>query len=187
MLDRNACRLRPMEASDLDLVLHWRNRDKVRQAMYTDHVISREEHHAWFDRVSREKKTRHLIFEYAAVPIGVVNVVDINTAANRCTWGFYVGAESAPRGVGSTLGFCALEYLFETCGFRKVIGEALATNEASIRFHRRLGFVEEGRLIEHVGRSGGFIDVITFAIFDRDWSRLKSSLAARFFGEEAGE
>ncbi len=182
MLSREACRLRPIAKSDLDMVLQWRNREDIRRAMYSDHVITREEHYTWFDRVTVERKTQHFIFEYDAVPMGVINVVDIHPTANRCTWGFYVGVEESARGTGSAMGFVALEYMFEVLHFRKVIGEVLADNEASLKYHKRLGFVEEGRLVEHVLKGDRYVDVISFAIFDRDWLRIKDQLAARFFG-----
>jgi UDP-4-amino-4,6-dideoxy-N-acetyl-beta-L-altrosamine N-acetyltransferase len=183
MVNRDACRLRPMTESDLEMVLDWRNREEIRRAMYTDHPISHDEHYAWFERVTREQKTRHFIFECDRTPMGVINVTDINPSANRCAWGFYVGATNAPRGTGSAMGFVALEHLFETMGFHKVIGEVLADNEASLRYHKRLGFIEEGRLVEHVRKGDRLIDIITFAHFDRDWFRIKKALADRFFGE----
>jgi UDP-4-amino-4,6-dideoxy-N-acetyl-beta-L-altrosamine N-acetyltransferase len=182
MIIRDACRLRLMLESDLDLVLQWRNREKIRRAMYNDQPIERAEHYAWFERVAREQKTHHFIFEYDMTPLGVINVVDINATANRCAWGFYVGAEHAPQGTGSAMGFVALEHLFENMGFHKVIGEVLSDNEASLRYHRRLGFGEEGKLVDQVCKGDRFLDVITFAIFDRVWYSIKTQLAARFFG-----
>lgn len=184
MPKREACLLRAMTESDLELVLIWRNQERIRLAMYTDHEISRDEHFAWFKRVTIEQKTQHFIFEYESVPVGVINIVDVNKAANRCAWGFYVGVENVPEGTGSAMGFVALEHLFDVVGFRKVIAEVLADNEASLRYHRRLGFVEEGRLVAHVLKGDRYVDVVSFAIFDRDWSRIKDRLAARFFGGE---
>jgi len=181
MPGHEAFRLRAMEQADLDLVLTWRNQKRIRQAMYTDHIISREEHYAWFERVSGQDESLHFVFEYEGKPIGVANVTDINRAANRCVWGFYIGAEDVPRGVGSAMGFFTLEHLFETLGFHKVIGEALAENEASIRYHLRLGFVQEGRFVEHVIKKGRFVDVISFAVLERDWKRIKPELAEMIF------
>ena len=183
MARREACRLRSMTEADLDMVLRWRNREDIRRAMYSDHLISREEHQAWFKRVTEERMTLHFIYEYDSTPMGVINVVDINKAANRCAWGFYVGADNAPKGTGSAMGFTALAYLFDHHGFRKVIGEVLADNEASLKYHKRLGFVEEGRLVAHVLKGDRYVDVVMFAIFDRDWARMRDELSTQFFGD----
>ena len=40
--------IRPMTQSDLDMVLAWRNHPAVRQHMLTQHIITPDEHHAWF-------------------------------------------------------------------------------------------------------------------------------------------
>ena len=172
-----------MAEADLDQVLSWRNSERIRRAMYTDHIISPEEHRAWFSRARQTGSSSHFIFECEGIPIGVVNVTDIDPLARRCNWGFYVGAENAPRGGGSAMGFFALEHLFEKLNFRKVVGEALGSNNASVKYHQRLGFVQEGRLVEHVLKDGESVDVISFAIFDRDWYEIKGRLAAKFFDD----
>lgn len=181
MFRQEKCRLRRMEHSDLDLVLRWRNSERIRQAMYTDHVITRDEHYAWFERVTRDGVSMHFVFEYEGRPLGVVNVGDIDRRNLRCVWGFYIGEETAPSGSGTAMGYLALEHLFEKEGFHRVMGEALADNEASIKYHLRLGFVEEGRLVDHVVKNGRYTDVISFAIIDRVWRATRGDVAAMIF------
>jgi UDP-4-amino-4,6-dideoxy-N-acetyl-beta-L-altrosamine N-acetyltransferase len=181
MPTRKDYNLRPMTRDDLEQVLEWRNSDRIRKAMYTDHVISWDEHLAWFRRVGQQNRSLHFIFEYRGSSIGVVNVTDLDRTNNRCVWGFYIGATDAPKGSGSAMGFVALDHLVEKLGFRKIIGEALADNEDSIRFHKRLGFEEEGRLREHVFKDGRYVDVITLALFDRAWRAIRDELAEKFF------
>ena len=185
MFRQEECRLRRMEHTDLDMVLKWRNSERIRQAMYTDHVITHDEHYAWFERVTRNDMTMPFVFECQGRPLGVVNVGDIDRRNLRCMWGFYIGDENAPRGSGTAMGYLALEYLFEKEKFHRVMGEALVDNEASIKYHRRLGFVEEGRLIDHVVKNGRYTDVISFALIDRVWRAIRSDLAAMIFAGSA--
>lgn len=184
MLSRRDFRLRPMTSSDLEMVLRWRNSDRVRGNMYTDHVISPEEHRAWFEKVSDEKRSLHFAFEYLGKPIGIVNINQIDRANNKCLWGFYIGESNLPKGCGSAMGFFALDYLFGSLGFRKVTGEVFAFNEDSMKFHKRLGFVEEGRLLRHLLKNGTYQDVVTLAIFDTDWHRMKPALIGNFFDKD---
>lgn len=79
------------------------------------------------------------------------------------------------------MGFLALEYLFETLNLRKVTGEAFAFNSDSLKFHKRLGFVEEGRLVGHVLKAGRYEDVLIMAIFRDGWLRVKPELEQRLF------
>ena len=183
MFTRDNCRLRPMADSDLDTVLLWRNSDRIQSMMYTDHEISSDEHRAWFTRVSHNRNSRHLIFEYDGRPAGVVNVTDIDERNRRCHWGFYLGETGLPKGCGAAMGALALEFMFEQLGLNKVVGEVLAHNEQSMHYHSRLGFVEEGRLSRHVFRHGSFEDVIIFAHFADRWRRLRPQLTAVFAQE----
>jgi UDP-4-amino-4,6-dideoxy-N-acetyl-beta-L-altrosamine N-acetyltransferase len=181
LLNSALLRLRPMVRDDLEVVLAWRNSERIRQVMYTDHVITRDEHYAWFERVTRDNVSMHFVFECEDRPLGVVNVVDIDRRNLRCVWGFYIGEENAPRGSGTAMGYLALDHLFEKEGFHRIMGEALADNEASIKYHRRLGFVEEGRLVDHVVKNGRFTDVVSFALIDRVWRATRDDLAATIF------
>jgi len=184
MASRSDFRLRPMAESDLQTVLKWRNSEHVRNNMFTDHIISPEEHRAWFEKVSNEKRSLHLIFEYLGRPIGVVNIDQIYRLTNKCVWGFYLGERDLPKGCGSAMGFFALEYLFDRLGFRKVIGEVFTFNADSMRFHKRLGFIEEGRLAKHCLKNGISEDVTTMVILDSDWQRIRPTLISRFFEVE---
>ena len=43
--------IRPMEESDLDNVLRWRNHPSIRRSMLTQHEISLSEHTDWFKSI----------------------------------------------------------------------------------------------------------------------------------------
>ena len=49
--ERHDAQLCAMAARDKQMVLAWRNQDRVRQHMYTTHVISEAEHDTWFGNV----------------------------------------------------------------------------------------------------------------------------------------
>ncbi len=82
-------------------------------------------------------------------------------------WGFYAAPE-ARKGSGSKLGVAALGFAFETLGLHKVCGQALDFNEASIRFHLRLGFQQEGVLREQKRIGGKYHDLICFGLLCHD-------------------
>lgn len=181
---RDDCNLRPIEEGDLELVLSWRNSERVRSYMYTDHLIKPEEHRAWFLRTLDAEFPATLVFEYRGKPAGLKSFSQIDRHNNRCYWGFYLGDTELPRGCGSAMGFLALEYIFEKHGFRKLCAEAFAFNEGSIKYHTRLGFAQEGRFVEHVLKNGAYRDVVSFAIFRDGWLAGKDALAAKLFGEK---
>jgi len=90
MFKKSDYSLRDLDKDDLDLVLEWRNAEHVRAVMFTDHVISREEHHAWFEKIRHDETVRYLILQRGFTPEGVVNFTCIDRANLKCFWGFYL-------------------------------------------------------------------------------------------------
>lgn len=180
-MQREELNLRPIEEHDLDTVLNWRNTERVRSYMYTEHIITPEEHRSWFERTRQADFPSTLIFEYNGTPIGLKSFSQIDRHNNRCTWGFYLGETELPRGCGTAMGFMALEYIFEQQKFRKLCAEAFAFNDGSLKYHARLGFSQEGRFVKHVFKNGCYEDIISFAIFHDEWLVVKEALATKIF------
>ena len=183
MLKREEYQLRPIVESDLDLVLSWRNSDRVRAYMYTDHIISESEHRAWFDRIKHAELPNFMIFEDKFGPVGVTSFTELDKYHNRCTWGFYLGKTEPGKGTGSVMGFLALEYIFEQCQLHKLCAEAFAFNIASIKYHQKLGFVQEGLLRQHVLKNNAFQDVMVFGYIQNEWLTMKAKLESLLFEE----
>jgi len=160
--------VREMKDDDLEIVLSWRNQDEVRRYMYTRHRIGMEEHRRWFERTSRDNDSKLLILEYQATPIGFINFRKSSHNTEEAEWGFYL-APNAPRGAGGALGEKALEYAFTTLKLNKVLGEVLAYNERSIRFHLRMGFQKEKIFSQKYFDGCHYHDVIIFTISEHDW------------------
>lgn len=175
MLNSGEYGLRPLAVDDLDLVLSWRNSERIRANMYTDHVISESEHQAWYDRIKNEPSVAYCLFEYRQTPAGLSYLTDIDLTNGLCLWGFYLGAVNLPRGSGTMMGYLSLQYAFDQLRVRKVCGEVLAFNEPSLKFFRRLGFVEEGIRRQHVYKDSRHVDVVMFSLLGDEWCRSERS------------
>jgi len=178
---REACRLRPLKDGDLGQVLSWRNQPRIRRAMFTDHVITAEEHRLWYEAVRNQDPPPILVYEQQDQAAGVVTMRNYDRANSRCTWGFYLGVDGLPKGSGRRLAFCGLEMLFDEFGLHKVIGEVLADNASSLKLHDALGFKHEGRFARHVLKEGRWEDVITLALFRENWLASKQQLIDSLF------
>lgn len=160
--------LRRMTADDIRTVLNWRNDPSVREFMYTRHEIAESEHREWFARASQDPKKGLFIYEQDKTPAGFVQITKLSEESPVCDWGFYVAPQSSP-GTGIALGRTALRFVFESLEIHKVCGQALAFNERSIRFHKKLGFIEEGRLREQHYDGTEFHDVLCFGLLASEW------------------
>ena len=183
MLKREQCNLRPIDEQDLETILKWRNSERVRANMYTDHIISMAEHKNWFERYKLQEKARYLLFEIDGRAVGLVYFTDLDEANEKAYWGFYLGETDVPKGSGTAMGFLGLDYAFNVLKLRKLCGEAFAFNEASRRFHAKLGFYEEGRFCKHVLKGGEYEDVVSFALFRDQWLTNLPALSSFAFKE----
>jgi UDP-4-amino-4,6-dideoxy-N-acetyl-beta-L-altrosamine N-acetyltransferase len=170
VLTPNHC-LRPMTQDDLLMVLEWRNHPDVKRYMYTNHEITLEEHTKWFERESVNRKRRLFIFESNGTPLGFVNFISISTQI--IDWGFYL-APTASKGTGSILGEIALEYAFCALKLHKIMGYVIALNERSLRFHEKLGFMQEGLLREQHFDGVQYLSVVCFGLLKNDWLSLEA-------------
>ncbi|MFZ0475637.1 MAG: UDP-4-amino-4,6-dideoxy-N-acetyl-beta-L-altrosamine N-acetyltransferase [Halobacillus sp.] len=175
----NDFQLRRMEKADLPLVWQWRNAEHIRTHMYNNQIIPWEEHLAWFEREQSNPSSASKIFIHQGRPLGVVRFTGIDQENETCKWGFYIGDKDAPKGSGTIMGILALDFIFETFPIRKVCAEVLDTNQVSLRYHEKLGFKQEGRLLQQLKREKLLIDVIPMGLFRYEWINQRKILAGR--------
>lgn len=184
MFNYDSFSIRPIEVNDKDRILLWRNSERVRCNMYTDQIISRQEHDAWFARVLTDTPAHYLIFMHKESPIGFISFTNISAANGRCYWAFYLGETDVPRGVGSVMEFFALDYAFLTLKIRKLCCEVFSFNESVIKLHEKFGFAQEGRLVEHYLKNMNYEDIVSLAKFGLNWIDERIVFKARLFGKD---
>lgn len=149
------------------MILAWRNNRLIRDHMLTRHEITMAEHSAWFERASVDASRRLLIIEEMSEPIGYVQFANV-VSGGISDWGFYARPE-APKGVGTKLGTTALEHAFNVLEVHKVCGQALASNQASIALHTRLGFISEGVLRDQHPIGEAYHSLVCFGLLKHEW------------------
>ncbi len=181
MPKREDYQLRKLKSSDLEMVLNWRNSDRIRANMYTDQIITLEEHLAWYDKIKDDSSRIYLICEYQNQPIGLVNFTNIDKKNNKCDWGFYLGEIDAPLGSGIMMEFLALEYAFEKLNIRKLCCEVLSFNNKVVKLHKKFYFEEEGIFKKHIYKNNEYNDVICLALFKDRWLENQENLSKIVF------
>lgn len=171
-------RLRDIRDDELPLVLSWRNAPSVRQNMYNRHVISLEEHLAWWARTQARSDARYHMFESDGRPWGVVGFTDIDHRNANAAWAFYASPE-APRGTGSRMELLALDLAFGPMGLHKLHCEVLAFNAPVVRLHQKFGFHVEGTLREHHRVDDRFVDIVRLGLLADEWRACRPAVAAR--------
>ncbi|MDB9891221.1 UDP-4-amino-4,6-dideoxy-N-acetyl-beta-L-altrosamine N-acetyltransferase [Alphaproteobacteria bacterium] len=171
--------LRPLQKLDLELILRWRNAPEVRQAMFTQHEITWDEHQAWFHRMQADDSKRWFLYlSKNNQPSGVVYFIDLDPAQRSLFWGFYASPESAP-GSGLRMSLDALDKAFNELALEKLNAEVLATNLRSLDMHKKVGFAEEGLFREQFFNGAQRIDVIRLGMLASEWPVCRQALEAQ--------
>lgn len=166
--------VRRMRESDLETILCWRNHPDVRKCMLSQHEITVAEHRAWFYRSVDNDTCALLVVEDDDQMVGSVVFSNI-TFACTTDWSFFVDPTS-PAGTGRKVCEAALNFAFRELQIHKVAGTVLVNNQASIRTHLRLGFVQEGVLREHKLIDGKHLDLIVFGLLAFEWLGLEKPI-----------
>jgi UDP-4-amino-4,6-dideoxy-N-acetyl-beta-L-altrosamine N-acetyltransferase len=172
--------LRGVEEADLPALLRWRNSPEIARHMYTDHVITEQEHWRWFQDVVPDSTRRYWATEVEGALVGLLWLFDIDLKDQRTNFGFYVG-ESSMRGtgVGSWMECQMLLEAFDSMGLQKVHCEVLSTNPDVIRMHQGFGFKQEGVLRQHVVKSDQRVDIHCMGMLREDWRQVRTSVMSR--------
>lgn len=171
--------LRPLQKLDLELILRWRNAPEVRQAMFTQHEITWDEHQAWFHRMQADDSKRWFLYlSKNNQPSGVVYFTDLDPAQRSLFWGFYASPESAP-GSGLRMSLDALDKVFNELALEKLNAEVLATNLRSLDMHKKVGFAEEDLFREQFFNGAQRIDVIRLGMLASEWPVCRQALEAQ--------
>lgn len=175
--------LKDITEDDLQLLLKWRNQESIREVMFNSDMILWEQHSQWFNKLQRSDSVISKIFYFDHIPYGVLNITQVDLINHTCEWGFYIGSPHAPKGMGTILGYTALNYIFKELHIRKLSAQVFDFNNKSINFHNKMGFTQEEKLREHVWKNGRYIYIIHYGLLSSEWRekslRLKKSIEER--------
>jgi RimJ/RimL family protein N-acetyltransferase len=96
-----------------------------------------------------------------------------DAVAQSCALGITIGDKGYwGRGYGTDAIRLLLDYAFRLRNIRRIYLTVNSTNERAIGAYRRCGFVEEGRLRQHVWSAGQYIDLVNMGILRGEWETL---------------
>ncbi len=153
--------LRKIHKNELEIIRSWRNSPDVRKNMFTDHLITADEHLVWWQSLNSNNSQQCLMFVRDGIAAGVVNFFDIDKDNHTCHWGFYLSndfnyAKNAFQN-WQLLEQEAIQYAFNELNCQKLYCETFRFNQPVLEMHKRFGFVEtaieqrkKGDVIEEV-------------------------------------
>lgn len=112
----------------------------------------------------------HFAIEADGKYIGHCLLYGFDHTAHTCMLGIGIGdSDYQGRGYGREALRLLLDYAFRLRNVRKVSLTVSGDNERAIRAYRACGFVEEGRLRQHVWGKGAYLDIVCMGLLRREW------------------
>lgn len=106
--------------------------------------------------------------------VGAVGAHHADPHAGRFEYGVTIGADHRHRGYAADAAVLLLRFMFAERRFHKCEARIFAHNEASLTLHRRLGFLDEGRLRDHVFFAGRHHDLVLMGMLADGFAQLHS-------------
>lgn len=112
-------------------------------------------------------------------PVGGIGTHTIDAVSGTFMFGVAVVPEAKGNGYAAEAVLLVMRYMFEERRFQKCESAAYAYNAPSLAMHRKLGFVEEGRLRRHAFAAGEFHDVALFGMTVEEYRERYPALRPR--------
>lgn len=154
-------------------VLKLRNESYIRSNMYTEHIISKEEHLNWVTNLKADNKNIIFVVLENNEVKGVASVNNIKEEHKVADWAFYLDKSMQGKGLGGALEYSMLKFVFDKLNLHKLNCQVLDFNDAVVSMHKKFGFTEEGRLRKSIIKNDKGIDVVLLGITKEEWDSIK--------------
>lgn len=174
--------IRALKPCDLAMVMEWRMRPDITRYMNTDPQLTLEGQQAWFAAISQDDTQQYWIVEYDGVPIGTMNIMNIDRVNSRCDWGYYI-AETRYRSLQLAvyLEWNLYDHVLLDMGLHKLCNQTFVENKNVIRLHELCGSHEDGIMPEHICKNGRYYDVSFGSILQAEWKQKRETVSFEKF------
>ncbi len=179
MLKGKSVLLRPVKRSDISYFLKWFNDPEVIQylTLYLPMTEMAEEKYIEELGTTRAKSDVSFVIEViegdSIKPIGNCGLHEINSKDHNANFGIVIGEKDYwSKGYGIEATRLLINYGFQQLNLHRISSTAVAFNERSIKFHKKVGFREEGRLRQDIFKNGQYHDLLQFGILREEWRGL---------------
>lgn len=153
-------------------VRQWRNKEEIRKSMFSQHIITKKEHFGWIESLEHRKDWKFWIVFFDDVPIGSVNLQNIDSKKLTSEEGFYIGEESYKgQGLSKCILFKLLGIFFDEMKFKIIFSKIISNNIVALNLNKKFKFKEIDRLPFRDNE-----EIIISEFSEEDWVKWKEYL-----------
>jgi UDP-4-amino-4,6-dideoxy-N-acetyl-beta-L-altrosamine N-acetyltransferase len=156
-----------LNPDEKEKVREWRNNENIRKWMYSDHLITKEEHDGFINKLEKDNKKFYWIVKDNNTTIGVIYIYNVDLKNKNAYFGLYANLKCEKKGKGSLLGETAKKIAFQIMKLHSLRLEVLEDNEIAKNLYNKLGFEKEGVLKQAVFKDSNWKDVLVYGIVNQ--------------------
>lgn len=137
-------RLIQFDESNANLILNWRNSERVRSNMLDDSIITIEGHNKFLEFLKNDETKSYFVVELDERPVGTIYFTGIGS--DSITWGCYIGVDRIVPGLFILLIIIAIKFSFGHIETQTLHSEVAAHNANPIKVNQFLGIPVTGKV-----------------------------------------
>lgn len=163
-------RLRGIEPEDAETFYTWDNTETetARMLEWVWPAGSLAHARQWAqNRATETAKNDEFFFAVEnteGILVGIINTHSCDRRVGCFKYGVSIAPAFRGRGYAAEVVLLVLRYFFDELHYQKVTADVYAYNASSVRFHERLGFLQEGRIRRVVFSQGQHFDMLVFGM-----------------------
>lgn len=176
-----AVELNKLDQKTIHTIRIWRNQPFVREKMYTQNMITEEEHQKYIEKVKKDPNRGIYVFYLDNEPFGVYQY-EIHLEGNYVTNGNYlISEEYQCMGYGVIQIYFINEIIFKILKCHKSYGEVIDYNKNVIMINKKMGANLDGILRQHILQGGIYHDIYCYSMFEEEWEENKKKIEKKLF------
>ncbi|MFB4168220.1 GNAT family N-acetyltransferase [Virgibacillus sp. JSM 102003] len=168
-------RLRKMSSEDASTYHRWRNDIEIMHfADSSLDVFTYADTEKFVKNITESNNSRIYMIEEleANNPIGITSLINIDYGNRNAECNISIGDKSYwGKGFGQESFRLLLDFAFNELNLHKVYLRVFSFNKGAIKLYQKLGFYEEGELIEQFYRDGSWHNVIFMGLLKRNYNK----------------
>ena len=162
--------LRPLTIEDAEITLRWRNGPRARFLQRGSQTVA--EQLEWIRHHSQQDDELNFMMEHTGCCVGMISLVRINYRHKTAELARLLIGEPEIVGTAPVVFESELllgDYVFDTLGFHRLLGDVMEDNLAMIRTRLYLGYVQEGVFRDHYIFSGEYKSTVIFSLLEDEY------------------
>lgn len=164
--------LRAIEDDDHEFLVELHNDASVLMNITNNSAVTMNEHLDWWSMIVAAKDQIRLLFEVDGKRVGIAKFYDIDTINNTCALGADIHRDLRGVGHAKHLWKLMLDLCFNDLSLHRASLFTASCNHVAKHVYDKLGFKEEGRMVEALFRNGSYHDCICMYMLKDDYEKL---------------